>query len=120
VSRAYGAELAASARRPTAPNDPKPRDDHMREHKENGDFKRWGARSLRARTLARGLAVGSALGAVPGVMDLSEALREHPDLPFSAQFGMLGGTIDKAGLYRVGERDYIYLPPEWIPSSDGT
>lgn len=98
-----------------APNDvknydPKPRDEHIREHKENGDFKRWGARGARARTAVRGLGVASAFGAAPGILDLRDALQEHPDLPFSFQLGIMSGTIDANGLYRVGEGDYIYAP----------
>ena len=71
--------------------------------------------------MARGLGVASALGVVPGLMDLKQALQEHPDLPFSAQFGIMSGTIDANRLHRIGEGEYVYLPPGWGWSwSDGT
>jgi hypothetical protein len=70
------------------------------------------ARGAAGRSMARGLGIASALTLVPGVLDLNDALKEHPDLPMSAQWGILNGTVDPRGLFRVGEADYMYVP-QW-------
>lgn len=92
-----------------APNDPrnyepKPRDQHIKEHMENGDFKRWGARSA----LPRGTNAASAVMVIPGLLDLREALQKYPDLPFATQFAILSGTVTLQDLEAADQ----YFPGE--------